>query len=204
VVFRLPESGLQGAGVTLKPLTQEDAAGLWELGQQEPDPRVFSYMLSTPLDPQAVPRALELARAGSQIPLTVWVSGELAGSTRFMELRPQHRGLEIGGTWYGSRFRGSGLNLVCKYLMMQLAFGEWGAIRVQIVADRRNLRSRRAIEGLGALQEAVLRQHMVLPNGELRDTAVYSLLDREWPKRSAELRRAIALRWPIPLSAPNS
>jgi RimJ/RimL family protein N-acetyltransferase len=107
-----------------------------------------------------------------------------------MEITPQHRKLEIGGTWYGVDYQGSGVNAEAKYLLLCYAFEEWRCIRVQIKTDLRNLRSQRAIERLGAVREGVLRNHVILPDGYVRSSVLYSILDTEWSrvKRGLEAR----------------
>ena len=89
--------------------------------------------------------------------------------------------MEIGGTWYGTEFQRTAVNTECKYLLMSYAFEKLGAIRVQLKTDLRNERSQRAIERIGAKKEGVLRNHMILPDGNIRDSVFYSVLDTEWP-----------------------
>jgi RimJ/RimL family protein N-acetyltransferase len=102
-------------------------------------------------------------------------------------MRPAHRGLEIGGTWYGLEFQRTALNTECKYLLLQYAFESLGCIRVQFKADQRNERSLRAIERVGAKREGILRNHMVLPDGRFRNSVYYSILDGEWPMVKVKL-----------------
>ncbi|MBK5279435.1 MAG: GNAT family N-acetyltransferase, partial [Bacteroidia bacterium] len=90
------------------------------------------------------------------------------------------RGLEIGGTWYGSNFQRTIINTECKYLLLGHAFETLGAIRVQLKTDLRNERSQKAIERIGAVREGILRNHMILPDGRHRDSVYYSILDSEW------------------------
>jgi RimJ/RimL family protein N-acetyltransferase len=127
---------------------------------------------------------LALGEAGTDIPFAVFhlPSGKIAGATRYMEIRPAHRGLEIGGTWYGAEFRRTSVNTECKYLLLQHAFELMNCIRVQFKTDSRNERSQRAIERLGAVKEGMLRNHMILPDGYQRHSVYYSILDSEWPR----------------------
>lgn len=108
-------------------------------------------------------------------------SGRVAGATRYLNITPEHRGLEIGGTWYGAEFQRTAVNTECKYLLMEYAFETLGCIRVQLKTDERNLRSQRAIERCGAMREGVLRNHMILLDGKYRDSVFYSIVDSEWP-----------------------
>jgi RimJ/RimL family protein N-acetyltransferase len=125
---------------------------------------------------------LSRARRGTDLPFAVvhLASGRLAGATRYMNMMPNDRGLEIGGTWYGTEFQRSAVNTECKYLLMTYAFETLRAIRVQLKTDLLNERSQRAIERLGAKKEGVLRNHMILPDGRIRDSVFYSILDSEW------------------------
>ena len=98
-----------------------------------------------------------------------------------MEIRQEHKGLEIGGTWYGLEFQRTAVNTECKYLLLQYAFEVLRAIRVQFKADTRNERSCRAIERIGAKREGILRHHIILPDGVIRDSIFFSIVDHEWP-----------------------
>jgi RimJ/RimL family protein N-acetyltransferase len=116
-------------------------------------------------------------------------SGRVAGATRYLNIAQEHRGLEIGGTWYGLEFQRTAVNTECKYLLLKHAFETLDCIRVQLKTDSLNVRSQRAIERLGAKREGVLRNHMIKPDGSYRDSVYYSILDSEWPevkKRLAE------------------
>ena len=106
----------------------------------------------------------------------------MAGATHYLNIMPKDPGLEIGGTWYGIEFQRTPVNTECKYLMLRHAFETLGCIRVQLKTDSRNERSQKAIERIGAVKEGVLRNHMILPDGRIRDSVFYSILDREWPE----------------------
>jgi RimJ/RimL family protein N-acetyltransferase len=137
---------------------------------------------------------LALAAQGTDIPFAVihMASGRVAGATRYMELRHAHRGVEIGGTWYGAEFRRTAVNTECKYLLLKYAFEEMGCIRVQFKTDLRNERSQQAIERIGAVKEGILRNHMILPDGTLRHSVYYSVLDSEWPSIKARLKHKLS------------
>ena len=98
-----------------------------------------------------------------------------------MDIRPEHRSLEIGSTWIGRAYHGTKINPECKLLLLQHAFENLGCLRVQLKTDERNLQSRAAIEKLGAKFEGTLRKHMVLHDGFVRNSAMYSITDEEWP-----------------------
>ena len=112
----------------------------------------------------------------------IWRPVVWPGATRYLNIVPKDRGLEIGGTWYGNEFQRTAVNTECKYLLLRHAFETLGAIRVQLKTDSLNLRSQKAIERLGAQKEGVLRNHMILPDGRYRHSVFYSILDTEWPE----------------------
>ena len=118
-------------------------------------------------------------------------TGEPIGSTRFLALRPEHRGLEIGWTWLAPSRWGTGANVEAKLLMLEHAFGRLGCMRVELKTDRRNERSRGAMEALPAEFEGVFRRHVLLPDGSVRDSAYYSITDDDWPDVRANLRRRL-------------
>ena len=109
-----------------------------------------------------------------------------------MEMRPAHKGLEIGGTWYAPEFQHTGVNTECKYLLLKYAFEEMDCIRVQFKVDGRNERSIQAIERLGATREGMLRNHMILQDGTVRDSVYFSILDREWAGVKMRLEKLLA------------
>ena len=136
-----------------------------------------------------------LARAarGTDLPFAVvdLASGCVAGATRYMEIQMAHGGLEIGGTWYGAAYRRTHVNTDAKYLLLEHAFETLKCIRVQLKTDSRNERSQRVIERIGAVKEGVLRNHMVLPDGHVRHSVYYSILDSEWPTVKVRLQRML-------------
>lgn len=114
--------------------------------------------------------------------------GRIVGATRYMDVKPAHRRLEIGGTWYAASTHRSGLNTECKALLLQHAFEQLDCIAVELRTHVLNARSRRAIERLGARLDGILRHHMIMPNGTLRDTAVYSITSADWPTVKVHLQ----------------
>jgi len=114
-------------------------------------------------------------------------SGEAIGMSSYLNILPQHRGLEVGMTWYAPAFRGTRVNPESKLLLIGHAFDTLDAVRVQLKTDLRNVQSQRAIEKLGAVREGVLRHHMIFANGYVRDTVMYSILPAEWPTVRAGL-----------------
>ena len=187
---------LVGAHVRLEPLAPAHAADLFVAGSE---PSIWSYLPRPALRSEDDARAwIEEARAalaaGEQVPFAIVDThgGRAIGSTRYLDVRREHRGLEIGWTWIATAHQRSAVNTEAKRLLFTHAFDELGALRVQLKTDARNLRSQRAIERLGAVREGVLRSHVFAGDGVLRDTVMYSVLAGEWPAVRARLDRALA------------
>ena len=183
---------LEGRVVRLEPLDVEHTAGLEEAG----DPQIFSYMGTRPAEQSVTAyRAYveKLLSVASTCPFAIVLraTGQAIGVTTYMDIRAAHRGLEIGGTWVGRGHQGTAVNPECKYLLLGYAFEQLGAVRVQLKTDGRNLQSQRAIAKLGAVREGVLRRHMVLPDGYIRDTVMFSITDAEWPLVRAGLEERL-------------
>ncbi len=106
---------------------------------------------------------------------------KVVGSTRYLNIRPQHRALEIGWTWLGREWQRTSANTETKLLLLTHAFEKLGAVRVEFKTDGRNLRSQRALERIGATMEGVLRQHMIVQGNYRRDSVYFSVIDRDWP-----------------------
>ena len=119
-------------------------------------------------------------------------SGEPIGSTRYMNLREVHRGLEIGWTWLTPKMWRTGANVEAKLLMLGHAFERLGCMRVELKTDARNERSRAAMAALPAQFEGIARKHMLMPGVGVRDSAYYSVTDEEWPEVRANLERRLA------------
>jgi RimJ/RimL family protein N-acetyltransferase len=136
---------------------------------------------------------LSRATRGTDLPFVAMqlASGRVAGATRYMNIMPNDRGLEIGGTWYGPEFQRTVVNTECKYLLLSHAFETLGCIRVQLKTDSRNERSQKAIQRIGAVKEGVLRNHMILPDGYIRHSVFYSIIDTEWPEVKKRLETMI-------------
>jgi len=176
---------LEGPSVRLEPLA---SAHTEELRVSGSDPIIWRWMPTGTAPAEGsgmddwVAAALLEAEAGERVPFAVIdrASGEVIGSTSYLELRPKHRGLEIGWTWYARERWGTGVNAACKLLLLEHAFERAGAIRVEFKTDRRNERSRAALAKIGAQFEGVLRNHRILTDGGYRDSAYYSVIDEEW------------------------
>ena len=172
-------------------LTEAHTTGLAEIGVGQTfwDFMVYGN-ISSPADMRHwVLDILSRAEKGTDLPFVAiyLASGRVAGATRYLNIMPKDRGLEIGGTWYGPEFQRTLVNTECKYLLLQHAFETLGCIRVQLKTDLRNERSQKAIERIGAVKEGVLRNHMILPDGRIRHSVFYSILDTEWPAVKSRL-----------------
>jgi RimJ/RimL family protein N-acetyltransferase len=185
---------LTGRIVRLEPLAAEHEEGLWEASR---DPRTWRWL--SVVQPQTreewrsyVEQALAAAAAGTEIPLVTLCEGEVVGSTRFLALRPEHGSIEIGWTWLHPSAWGTGANVDAKLLQLRQAFESWGCRRVELKTDALNERSRGALEALGATFEGVHRKHMLVRDGENRDSAWYSVTGDDWPHVRAHLESRLA------------
>jgi RimJ/RimL family protein N-acetyltransferase len=177
---------LTGKHVRLEPMTEAHISALTEIGvgQKFWDFMVYGRMETADDMRGWVQDILSRAEKGTDLPFAAvhLASGRVAGAMRYMNIMPNDRGLEIGGTWYGPEFQRTAVNTECKYLLLRHAFESLGCIRVQLKTDLRNERSQKAIERIGALKEGILRNHMILPEGHYRHSVFYSILDTEWPE----------------------
>jgi N-acetyltransferase len=186
---------LEGRLVVLEPLTVEHGPGLRRAAA---DADVWRWMsVDAAASDEAfaawLDGALGHAREGTEAPFAVLAAEtrEPIGSTRYLTLRPEHRGLEIGWTWLAPKAWGTGANVEAKLLLLEHAFERLGCMRVEFKTDARNERSRRALEALPATFEGVFRKHMLVRDGAVRDSAYYAITDEEWPAVRANLERRL-------------
>lgn len=178
---------LTGKQVRLESMSEEHVPGLTAIGL---DDSIWEYMLYGQVrSEEDIRRWVRAILSRPDLPFVAihLASGRVAGATRYLNITPEFRGLEIGGTWYGLEFQRTAVNTECKYLLLQYAFETLGCIRVQFKTDSRNVRSQRAIERIGAKHEGVLRNHMILPDGRFRHSVFYSILNTEWPQIKEQL-----------------
>lgn len=181
---------LENERVRLSPLTLENASFLKEVASQ---PGLVAYSPSFIETPEAlrayVREALEEQEQNRCIPLIIYdkMAEAYAGSTRYMHIQWSHKVLHIGSTWIGREFHGSGLNTHMKYLMLQHAFNSMKFEKVEFRIDERNIRSRKAVEKLGATLEGILRKDVYLADGFKRNTCCYGLLAGEWEQTRIKL-----------------
>ena len=184
---------LIGTHVRIEPMTEAHIPALAEIGVGQ---GFWHFMLYGDMKTEADMRnwVLDILSRKQDIPFVVvhLASGRVAGATRYLNIMPNDRGLEIGGTWYGPEFQRTAVNTECKYLLLKYAFESLGAIRVQLKTDSRNLRSQKAIERIGGVKEGVLRNHMILPDGTIRHSVFYSILDSEWEGVKGRLEEILA------------
>lgn len=191
-----PHVPLAAEGVRLEPFTPAHLPGLLSAAH---DPALWRWWPRDMGGPEARARTFDwlLAEQGAgrwRAWCVLDCEGAVLGQSCYLSLRPEHRGLEIGGTWYVRAAQGGVVNPVAKRLLLGHAFAH-GIERVEIKTDALNAHSRRAIEKLGAPLEGVFRRHMQMPDGRWRDTAWYSVLAAEWPAMEAGLAARIdALR----------
>ena len=186
---------LEGRHVRLEPLTQSHHAALCAVGLNPELWELIPYRVATSEDMAAyIQTALNLQAAGTALPFaTVHApSGQVIGSTRFMNIDLANRRVEIGATWIAAPWRRTAVNTEAKYLMLRHAFETLGCIRVELKTDALNQRSRNAIRRIGATEEGTLRQHMITWSGRLRDSVYFSVLDSEWPRVKRDLEQMLA------------
>ncbi|OYU95213.1 MAG: GNAT family N-acetyltransferase [Bacteroidetes bacterium B1(2017)] len=136
--------------------------------------------------------ALVERERGNHYPFVIRLleTGKLIGSTRFFDIHPSHRKLEIGWTWLHPDYWGTAINFDCKLLLLTYCFETLKAIRVQLKTSDTNIRSRKAIEKIGGQFEGILRKDRIRANGSIRNSAYYSILDEEWEKVKSEIFKA--------------
>jgi RimJ/RimL family protein N-acetyltransferase len=180
---------LEGTRVRLEPLSVAHAAGLAEIAEDG----LFRFFAGFRPKGHTAAAGKEYVRnvcaQANKVSFAIIdrSTGKPVGSTSFMDIREEHRGLEIGSTWLTSSVQGSAVNPEAKLLMLTHAFEVLGAIRVQFRTDLRNLQSQRAIEKLGAIRDGVFRRDTIMPDGFIRDSVFYSILPEEWPAVKAGL-----------------
>lgn len=179
----LLKATLSNEKVILRPLRYEDEPLLRPVADQK---ELWMYGLSDLSQPGKLKRYIEKALlARDQETCAVWViidreSKKVAGCTRLAEISWEDERGQIGWTWIAKEFQGTGLNRAAKFEILKYGFETLGLNRIELKADERNLRSRKAILSIGATEEGILREHMKTHDGVLRNTVFYSILKSEW------------------------
>lgn len=188
---------LEGRIVRLEPMSIGHLDGLMEVAL---DPAIWRWTITRPTDQAGLQAwmasALANRDAGTEHP---WVTvdretGRPIGSSRYLNIVLDHRRLEIGWTWVAPAWQRRGANREAKLLMLQHAFDALGCMRVEFKTDANNEKSRAALLGIGATFEGIFRRHMVMPDGRIRNSAYYSIVDTEWPAVRESLRESVDAR----------
>ncbi len=182
---------LEGRGVRLEPLALSHAEGLLAASV---DPEIWTYLMVP--QPQTVSEmeawigaALDQQRLGNHLPFAIVdrARNAVCGTTRYLDIRPADRAVEIGWTWLSREAQRTAVNTECKFLLLRHAFEKLGCERVQLKTDARNARSRTAIERIGGQFEGILRRYQRYWHGFQRDTAIYGIVAEAWPKVKEQL-----------------
>ncbi len=187
---------LKGNQVTLFPL---EACHFGELQLLAKDNRIWEFLPADCSKPETFQinftEALVEKEKGTQYPFVITnnKNGNLIGSTRFLDIQMQHKKLEIGWTWLHPNFWRTPINLECKLLLLAFCFDTLQMNRVQLKTSDTNMRSRKAIEKLGATFEGILRKDRIRDNGSIRNSAYYSILDNEWITIKQDLLAKLSL-----------
>ena len=181
---------LTGTHASLVPLSPDHAPALAEAAR---DGDLWKLWYTTVPAPEhmarEIDRRLGLLASNAMLPFTVLdAAGVPAGMTTYMNVDAATPRVEIGSTWYAGRVQRTGLNTECKLMLLTHAFESLGCVAVELRTHFLNTQSRRAIERIGAKLDGILRNHMRMPNGTLRDTVVYSIIESEWPTVKTHLR----------------
>lgn len=176
---------LEDESVLLRPLMESDYENLLEFSINEPDTWKYSLVQANGKEnlEKYIQIALKAKENETEFPFIVFdkKTGKYAGSTRFYDINFEFKTLQLGYTWYGRAFRGTGLNKHCKFLLLQFAFETLGMERVEFRADNNNERSIAAMKSIGCKVEGVLRNHMPTLGSEARrDSIILSILKNEW------------------------
>ena len=176
---------LEGRLITLEPLEERHVEGLRAAAADE---RIWSWMITTDVE-EWIRRALA---ATDMYHFVVLQDGVVVGSTSYLNVVPEHGRIEIGNTWNNPSTWGTGANTEAKYLLLRHAFEELGMRRVEFKTDAKNERARAALAALPSEFEGVHRKHMIVREGQRRDSAWYAVIDDDWPEVKAALERRIA------------
>lgn len=190
-------TSLHGQVIDLLPLEKEHFSELEVLSK---DKRIWEFYVMDCSNSDTflgtLDNALDEREKGTQFPFVIYHKGvnKIIGSTRFMEIQPIHKKLEIGWTWLHPDYWATEVNLECKLLLLKHCFENLNALRVQLKTDENNLRSRTAIEKIGGIYEGILRYDMLRSNGTKRNSAYYSIIDLEWVEVEKKLIQLLQIK----------
>jgi N-acetyltransferase len=189
---------LEGNLVRLEPLTLAHLSPLCEVGLDEELWKLTTVLIRTPVDMKKyIATAMEDFAKGKALPFVIIAkaSGQVVGSTRFGNIDTNHRRVEIGWTWVARQWQRTLINTEAKYLLLSHAFDTLGCIRVEFKTDSTNIRSRNALARIGAKEEGVMRNHMIVPGGRIRHSVYFSIVDSEWPDVKKELEMKLEKKY---------
>lgn len=184
---------LKGSWVQLEPMNELHKPELFEAAQDE---SIWTFTLTKAFGERFYhwfDKAMRSYQAKQHLPFIVrrLADNKIVGSTRFYDIDAAHRRLTIGYTWYIPEVWGTSINTESKFLLLQFAFEVMQMNRVDFEVDSRNLRSRAAVKKLGAQEEGILRHHMVLEDGHIRDSVIYSIIKLDWPSVKSTLQNRL-------------
>lgn len=186
---------LQGSLVTLRPLLKTDAPLLIDAAEDgELWSLPFTVVPSADTVDSYIQKALKGQADGTVMPFAVTLSSDqrVIGSTRLWKIDRENRKLEIGHTWYSQSWQKTAANTESKLLLLRYAFEQLMCVRVQFTTDVLNERSQAAILRIGAIQESIIRNERIMPDGRKRTSIRYSIIDDEWPQVQSNLERRLS------------
>lgn len=175
---------LETEKVLLRPIQQPDLSSFNNIANDESIWRYFTFLLNDPAEMQRwVDIAIQEREEGKRIPFTITEkeTGNICGSTSFGSISYYDKRIEIGWSWLGKKYQGTGINFHAKFSLLNYAFDILNWERVEIKTDNLNERSKQALRKIGAKEEGVLRSHMKMPLNRRRDSIFFSILKNEWP-----------------------
>jgi RimJ/RimL family protein N-acetyltransferase len=188
---------LEGAIVRLEPLSMSHVDGLSAVGMDEDLWRYTTSVIRNRGDLERyIEAALESQKEGKALPFAIIekMSGRAIGSTRYGNIDGTNKRVEIGWTWVAKAWQRTPVNTECKYLLLKHAFETLGCIRVEFKTDSTNMQSRNALARIGAREEGIFRNHMIMPSGRLRHSVYFSVVDSEWAGLKKDLEKKLALQ----------
>jgi RimJ/RimL family protein N-acetyltransferase len=191
---------LEGASIRLEPLSEEHLDGLCEIGLDSEVTRFMPIRIAGRGQMSNYVRdAISARESLAEIPFAIVLkagptSSRVAGSTRFLNISPNNRRMEIGSTWIGREWQRTRVNTEAKFLMLRHAFEALECIRVEFKTDSLNERSRRALLRIGAIQEGIFRNHVITADGRVRHSVYFGITSEDWPSRKARLGSLLGIR----------
>jgi RimJ/RimL family protein N-acetyltransferase len=188
---------LLGHLVNLIPLEEEHFAVLQSIAA---DPRIWEFYAYDASNPEKFNQIMQNTmiekNRETQYPFVIEYkpTRQIIGSTRFMDIQPAHKKLEIGTTWLHPDYWATAVNLECKFMLLNYCFDILNTVRVQLKTDENNIRSRKAIEKIGGKFEGILRNDMIRDNQTRRNSAYYSIIEEEWPDVKIQLKEKMEMK----------